>query len=182
MGTLAFFDVVVVGAAIAGGIWELLLALHPGAEEFSYPDFEGSGLAMAAIYVSAGAASIAVTHTISRRISGIELAAGALLWWAVVALAVGLFAPLASALTIWPLLGGTVALAVVSFLQRHWAAALLALAAVPSLVLFVPLLVLNALQPEDGAAVPVAILLLVLGTLIVQLMLITGRLPAEVKD
>jgi hypothetical protein len=49
-------------------------------------------------------------------------------------------------------------------------------------VLFVPLLVLNALQPEDGAAVPVAILLLVIGTLIVQLMLITGRLPAEVKD
>jgi hypothetical protein len=30
--------------------------------------------------------------------------------------------------------------------------------------------------------VPVAILLLVIGTLIVQLMLITGRLPAEVKD
>jgi hypothetical protein len=163
-------------------MWELLLALHPGAEEFSYPDFEGSGLAMAAIYVSAGAASIAVTHTISRRIRGIELAAGALLWWAVVALAVGLFAPLASALTIWPLLGGTVALAVLSYLQRPWAAALLTLAAFPSLVLFVPLLVLNALQPEDGAAEPVALLLLVIGTLVVQLMLITGRLPAEVKD
>jgi len=99
-----------------------------------------------------------------------------------VALAVGLFAPLASALAIWPLLGGTVALAVVSFLQRPWAAALLALAAVPSFVLFVPLLVLNALQPEDGAAEPVALLLLVIGTLVLQLMLITGRLPAEVKD
>jgi hypothetical protein len=54
-------------------------------------------------------------------------------------------------------------------LQRPWAAALLALAAVPSLVLFVPLLVLNALQPEDGAAEPVALLLLVLGTLTLQL-------------
>jgi hypothetical protein len=181
-GTLAFFAVVLVSVAIAAGIWELLLATHPGAEVLSYPDFEGSGLAMAAIYASAGAAFIAVTHTISRRIGAVELAAGALLWWAVVALAVGLFAPLASALAIWPLLGGTVALAVVSFLQRPWAAALLALAAVPSFVLFVPLLVLNALQPEDGAAVPVAILLLVIGTLIVQLMLITGRLPAEVKD
>ena len=181
-GTLAFFAVVLVGVVIAGGIWELLLATHPGAEELSYPDFEGSGLAMAAIYASAGAAFIAVAHTISRHIGGVELAARALLWWAVVALAVGLFAPLASALAIWPLLGGTAALVVVTFLQCSWVAALLALAAVPSLVLFVPLLVLNALQPEDGAAEPVAILLLVIGTLVLQLMLITGRLPAEVKD
>jgi Peptidase family M28 len=181
-GTLAFFAVVLVGVAIAGGIWELLLAIHPEAEELSYPDFEGSGLAMATVYALAGAAFIAVTHTISRRIGAVELAAGALLWWAVVALTLGFFAPLASALAIWPLLGGTVALAVVSFLQRPWAAALLALAAVPSLVLFVPLLVLNALQPEDGAAEPVALVLLVLGTLLVQLMLITGRLPDELKD
>jgi hypothetical protein len=69
----------------------------------------------------------------------------------------GLFAPLASVLTIWPLLGGTIALAVVTLLQRPWAAALLALADVPGLLLFVPLLVLNALQPGDGAAEPVAL-------------------------
>jgi hypothetical protein len=85
-----------------------------------------------------------------------------------------------------PFLGASVVLswrlAVLSYLQRPWAAALLTLAAFPSLVLFVPLLVLNALQPEDGAAEPVALLLLVIGTLVVQLMLITGRLPAEVKD
>lgn len=181
-GTLAFLAVILVGVAIAAGIWELLLAFHPEAEELSYPDFEGSGLAMAAIYALAGAAFIAVSHALSRRIGAVELTAGALLWWAVIDLTLGLFAPLASALAIWPLLGGTVALAVVSFLQRPWAAALLALAAVPSLVLFVPLIVLNALQPEGGAAEPVAILLLVLGTLLLQLMLITGRLPAELKD
>jgi hypothetical protein len=69
----------------------------------------------------------------------------------------GLFAPLASVLAIWPLLGGTVALAVVTFLQRPWTAALLALADVPGLLLFVPLLMLNALQPEDGAPEPVAL-------------------------
>ena len=93
---------------------------------------------------------------------------GALLWWAVADLTVGLFAPLASALTIWLLLGGTVALAVVTILRRPWAAALLALAAVPSLVRFIPLIVLNALQPEDGATQPVALLLLVLGTLLLH--------------
>jgi len=180
--TLASLAVVLVGVAIAAGIWELLLAMHPEAEELSYPDFEGSGLAMTAIYAVAATAFIAVMHALSRRIGAVELAAGALLWWAVIDLTLDLFAPLASALAIWPPLGGTGALVVVSFLQRSWAAALLALAAVPSLVLFVPLIVLNALQPEDGAAEPVAILLLVIGTLVLQLMLITGRLPAEVKD
>jgi heme exporter protein D len=182
-GTLASLAVVLVSVAIAAGIWELLLAMHPEAEELSYPDFEGSGLAMTAIYVVAASAFIAVMHALSRSIGAVELTAGALLWWAVIDITLGLFAPLASVLAIWPLLGGTAALVVVTFLQRSWAAALVALAAVPSLVLlFVPLIVLNALQPEDGAAEPVAILLLILGTLIVQLMLITGRLPAEVKD
>ena len=125
---MAFFAVVLVGVAIAGGTWELLLAIHPEAEELSYPDFEGSGLAMATVYALAGAAFIAVTHTLSRRIGAVELAAGALLWWAVVALTLGFFAPLASALAISPLLGGTVALAVVSILQRPRAAAQHALA------------------------------------------------------
>ena len=181
MGTLVFLVMVLAGFALAAGVWELLLCAHPHAKELTYPDFEGSGLAMATIYTSAGATFIALMYTLSRRNGAVELAAGALLWWAVADLTLGLFTPLASALAIWPLLGGTVALAVVTFLQRPWAAALLALAAVPSLVLFVPLFVLNALQPEDGAAEPVALLLLVLGTLILQLMLITGRLAAEVK-
>jgi Peptidase family M28 len=181
-GALAFFAVVLVGFALAAGVWELLLSAHPGAKELDYPDFEGSGLAMAAIYTLAGATFIAVTPALSRRIGAAELAAGALLWWALVALTLGFFAPLASALATWPLLGGTAALAVVAFLQRPWAAALLALAAVPGLVLFVPLIVLDVLQPEGGAAEPVALLLLVLGTLLLQLMFITRRLPAEVKE
>ena len=57
-------------------------------------------------------------HASFRRVGAVELAAGVLLWWAVVALTVGLFAPLASALMICPLLGGAVALAVVTYLQR----------------------------------------------------------------
>ena len=167
--------VVLAGFALSAGVWELLLSLHPHAKELDYPDFGGSALAMAAIYAAAAIAFIAVMHALSRRIAAVELAAGALLWWAVIDLTLGLFVPLASALALWPLLGGTVALAVVTFLQRAWVAALLALAAVPGFVLFVPILVLNALQPEDGAAEPVALLLLVLGTLPLQLMLITGR-------
>ena len=154
---MAFFAVVLAGFAIAAAVWEQLLFAHPGANELDYPNFEGRGLAMVAIYVSAGATFIAVVHDLSRHIGAIELVAAVQPWWAGIHSILGLFAPLASVLTSCPLLGGTVALAVVTFLQRPWAAALLALADVPGLLLFVPLLMLNALQPEDGAAEPVAL-------------------------
>jgi hypothetical protein len=137
---------------------------------------------MAAIYAAATAAFIAVMYVLSRRIGVVELAAGALLWWAVADLTLGLFVPLSSALTIWPLLGGIVALAVAAFLRAPQAAALLALASAPALLLFVPLLVLQAHQPDDGAGAAVLVLMLLLGLLIPQLALITGQLGAEVKD
>jgi len=134
-------------------VWELLVSLHPHAEELTYPDFEGSTVALVTIYAVVVAAFIAVMYALSRRIRVVELVAGALLWWAVVDLTLGLFAPLSSALASWPLHAGIVALAVVVFLRGPWAAALLALASAPALVLFVPLLVLQAHQPDDGAGV-----------------------------
>jgi len=57
----------------------------------------------------------------------------------------------------------------------------LPLSSVPALVLLVPLLVLQVHQP-DGAAVGVALLLILLGALLPQLLLIIGRLTPEVKD
>ena len=49
-------------------------------------------------------------------------------------------------------------------------------------VLLVPLLVLQVHQPDDGAAVGVDLLLILLGALLPQLLLIIGRLTPEVKD
>ena len=66
--------------------------------------------------------------------------------------------------------------------QARAAGALLALAAVPGIVLLVPLLVLNTFDVEDGAAVGVAILLVLLGSLLSQLLLITERLTSEVEN
>ena len=43
-------------------------------------------------------------------------------------------------------------------------------------------LVLQVHQPDDGAAVGVALLLILLGALLPQLLLIIGRLTPEVKD
>jgi hypothetical protein len=182
-GALAFLAVLLVSFGLSVGVWELLLSLHPHAKELTYPDFEGSTVAMVAIYAAATAAFIAVMYVLSRRIGVVELAAGALLWWAVADLTLGLFAPLSSALGSWPLLGGIVALAgAAHFLRGSWAAALLALASVPALVLFVPLLVLQAYQPDDGAGTAVLVLMLLLGLLVPQLALITGELGAEVND
>jgi hypothetical protein len=58
----------------------------------------------------------------------------------------------------------------------------LPLSLVPALVLLVSLLVLQVHQPDDGAAVGVALLLILLGALLPQLLLIIGRLTPEVKD
>jgi hypothetical protein len=79
---LAFFAVVLAGFAIAAAVWEQLLFAHPGANELDYPNFEGRGLAMVAIYVSAGATFIAVVHDLSRHLGAIEVAAGVQPWWA----------------------------------------------------------------------------------------------------
>jgi hypothetical protein len=58
----------------------------------------------------------------------------------------------------------------------------LPLSSVPALVLLVPLLKLQVHQPDDGAAVGVALLLILLGALLPQLLLIIERLTPEVKD
>jgi len=101
----------------------------------------------------------------------------------VLALTLALLVPLGSTIALWPLLGGVAALAVIAFFLRGaWSAAPLALASAPALVLLVPLLVLQAHQPDDGAAVGVALLTILLGDLLPQLLLITGRLTREVKD
>jgi hypothetical protein len=134
------------------------------------------------VYAVVVVAFVALVYALSRRIGVVGLAAGALLWWAVIDLALGLFVPLSGALASWPLLGGLVALAIVTFLRGPWAAALLALASVPTLVLFVSLLVLQVHQPDDGAGVAVMGLTFLLGVLIPQLALVTGRLGFEAND
>ena len=100
--------------------------------------------------------------------------------WLLADLGFGLGAPLASSLITWPFLGGVVGLAVILFIRvGAWAALLLALAAAPALLLIVPLLVLETLKPDDGPGVAVLFLVLLLGLLVPQLALITGRLAAK---
>jgi peptidase M28-like protein len=179
-GALAFLGMLLVGAALATGVWELLLSAHSGAEELSYPDFEGSAVAMVAILVVAAAAFLAVVLALSRRMGVVELVAGVLLVWLLVNLGFSLANPLASTLIVWPFLGGVGGLAVVLFVRGGaWAAALLVLTAAPTLMFVVPLLVLETLKPDDGPGVAVLFLVLLLGLMVPQLALITGRLAVK---
>ena len=131
---------------------------------------------MAAILAVTGVAFVAPCHWLSRRFGTLELAADAVVWWTLLAVLFALYEPLFSPVALWPLAGGVTALAAVVYVRRAWLrAALLALAAVPGLVLAAPLLVLEALNVEQGPLVAVPVLVLLLGSLLPQLLLITGR-------
>lgn len=74
-----------------------------------------------------------------------------------------------------PATGATLAAFVLA--REPWLhAVLLALAAVPALVAAVPLLALETLNVEQGPLVAVPVLLSLLGSLLPQLLLVTGRL------
>lgn len=177
---------VFVGTALTWGAWQALLALNPeSAQTLHYPDFERSTTAMVVIYAVIGIAFVAACHLLSGRIGALELTAGTLAWWMLLALLLAFGEPLFSSVALWPLVGGVTALAVISLVRRPWPkVAMLALAAVPGLVLLVPILILEALNVEQGPLVAVPILLLLLGSLLPQLLLISGRLmphPVEQK-
>jgi hypothetical protein len=128
------------------------------------------------IYAVAGVAFVAVCHWLVRRIGVLELAAGTLLWWTLLALLLVIGEPLFSSVALWPLLGGVAAAAVVVWVSHRWArVVLLALAALPGLVLLVPLLILEALNVEQGPLVAVPVLVLLLGSLLPQLVHVTGQ-------
>lgn len=174
------------GTALTWGAWQALLALNPeSAQTLHYPDFERSTTAMVVIYAVIGIAFVAACHLLSGRIGALELTAGTLAWWMLLALLLAFGEPLFSSVALWPLVGGVTALAVISLVRRPWPkVAMLALAAVPGLVLLVPILILEALNVEQGPLVAVPILLLLLGSLLPQLLLISGRLmphPVEQK-
>lgn len=176
----AVLGLVGVGAAAARGVWEALLRLNPdSATTLHHPDFEYATAAMYVIYAVVGVAFLAMCLLLRRWLSGLEIAAGALVWWMVGALLVSFGEPLFSPVLLWPFAGGVIALAVVAFTRPEWATAvLLAVAAVPTLVVTVPLLMLEALDVEQGTVQVVPILLLLVGSLVPTLLWLLGQAPA----
>jgi hypothetical protein len=172
------------GAVVAWGAWEALLALNPdSATTLHHPDFERATAAMYAIYGVVAVTFLAMCRLLRRWLIGLEIAAGALLWWMVGTLLVSFGEPLFSPVLLWPFVGGVAALAAVAFVRSEWVTAvLLGLAAVPTLVVAVPLLMLEALDVEDGTMVAVPILLLLLGSLLPTLLWIGDRLEPQASQ
>lgn len=164
-------------SALSVGIWKALLALHPGsAHTLHYPDFTGSTTAMALILTTMGLGFIVACHWLSPRLSRLEFAAGAVVWWALVAILFSFGEPLFSPIGLWPLIGGvTTLIGGVLLANQPWPRAVVFLvAAVPGLVVSIPLLVLETINVEQGPLVAVPIMLLFLGTLLPQILAITG--------
>jgi hypothetical protein len=140
------------GTTLAWGAWQALLASNPqSAQTLHYPDFEHSTTAMVVICVVIAAGFVAACHWLAGRIGALELAAGTLLWWMMLALLLAVAEPLFSPVALWPLIGGVTALAAIVLLRQPWpTATMLTLAAVPGLVLLAPLLILETLNVEQG--------------------------------
>jgi hypothetical protein len=180
-GTLVIPGLAVVLTALAWGAWQLLLSMNPESEDtLHYPDFEKSTTAMAVIGVVGVLAFVAACHWLAQRIGVLELTAGSLVWWTLLALLLAIGEPLFSPVALWPLVGGVAAVVVASWVRHPWTrVGLLALAAIPGLVVAVPLMILEAINVEEGPLVAMPVLLFLLGSLLPQLLLITGRQRPE---
>ncbi len=185
LGALAWLGVLIIIVLLATGLWSLLLATRPVSWEMTlnYPDFAGSGWWIVGIMAGAIGLAVGAVYGLSSRISAVSLSVGGLLvyllvWW-VAYFFLDSQNPLTTAYLVWPLVGGVAGLAVSTFVRRSiWAAALLFVAAIPVVVLLVPMLLPLVLQPPSDVWVPVLATGLALGLLAPQIAFIAGRLAA----
>ncbi len=179
-GAAAFLGLMVTAGVAAWATWQVALSLNPeSADTLQTPDFERSTTVMVAVMAAAVVGYTVAAHWLSRRIGALELVAGALLWPVLATLLISFGEPLFSPVVVWVALGGVAGFAVAAFVDRPgWLPVLLlALASVPSLVVVIPLALLEAFDVEDGPMVAVPALGLLVGSLLPQLLTITGRMP-----
>ncbi len=96
---------------VASAVWQVIEALHP---EYGYstyrPHMSDDYLYTAGLIALAGAAFTLLISLGRRKISGLELAAGTLVFWAVVTTAATIIVPASSYLATWVLLANSLAL------------------------------------------------------------------------
>jgi hypothetical protein len=185
LGSAVWLGLCLVGLVVSSLVWRLLLAAHPESDTtLNAADYEHASTHLLVIVLVAIAAYVAASHLLARWLGALELAAGAIVWSVLGALlfafAVPLFSPVAGPMA----LGGVVALAVAVFADpRRWGPAIvMAVAAAPGFVVMVPLLLLEIFDVEDGPTVAIPVFGLFVGTLLPQVLLVTGRLPGSRMD
>jgi hypothetical protein len=181
LGSLIVLGICVVVTIPAWAIWQLLLKLNPASQyTVHYPDFTHSDAAMGALVGLAVLAHATLAPWLAKRLGALEYVAGGALPVIVGGLLLAFAVPLFSPFAVWMAVGACVSFTgSVFFDVRRWCgAALLALASVPVLVLVTPLMVLEVINTENGPMVAVPVLGAVVGALLAQVLLISGRLPA----
>jgi hypothetical protein len=173
-GSLAFVFTTAIIGAIARGLWALIFKLRYESDARPLGETYHNNLYLIGFTALAIAVTAAVYNLFRRKTSAENLAAGGLLWWAVLMLLTSFYIPGASYLFTWPLVFSVIGLAVGLILKQRGrdavAIAILLATAVPGLALLIPLtyqifvgLTLNSI------AIVVVLVLLQLGLLIPHL-------------
>lgn len=187
-GTLIFFGSAVGALVLAILAWVGLKAVNPGYQVTmagSYYDSDFAVIGLSALLIAAMSALFLWLRT---RMRLYNLAAGALLCWAVLLVLASLSFPGGSYLFTWPLLFAVLVLGWLFLINEPEAhlgprAAALAVAAVPGIVLLIPAMILllplaTRFDVEAGlpvTPVPILFVALLVGLLIPQFALLTGE-------
>lgn len=178
LGFLAFLAVLASGPGAVTTLWFLIRAtVKPpvlNGDTYNSPlYFLGFGLLIVAI-------TAALYNVFRRKLSGSNLAIGALLWWVILMLVVTAVFPTANFLFVWPLLFALIGAAYLILRDQEpltWTSVvILAVAALPGLLLLPPVtyaIAQGLLQLLSLAGASLALVSLLLGLLVPHLMLMT---------
>lgn len=173
----------VVSTALAAHLaWQAILAAHPESLTFAERDFYGRGVAMTGLYALTAALALALWPWLDRRIGTLNLAAATLVWAAVLAVYFAIVQPGASVAATWPALAGSLALVALVIVPAipdrrpnvaHLAALVLGMPVAIGLIGLVLVMVVID-NYAAGPALPVALLVLLLGLLAPQVAVVAA--------
>lgn len=180
-GFLAFLVSLIVGPGIVALVWWLIRSLRSDYAAMPRGDIYHGGFYSLG-FVALSIAIFAALGILFGKKSGVHnLTLGALLGGLILLLAASFFLPGGSYLLAWPMLGSLIALALIfaTGADKHRSTkrvAVLALGAIPAVVLFVPMIyILFAALSPNQAAVSSVLLVLLLGLLVPQLSYLGAR-------
>lgn len=180
LGFLAYVLSLIIAAVSVGLVWWLIRTIHSGYRAMPWGDTYNSSFYVIGFVTLAVAITAMLYNWFGKRISAHNLAFGALLLWLILMLLSSLYLPGGSYLFTWPLLSSVISLGFI-FASREKTEPsirlllILAISALPALVLLVPMikLLFAALTVALSGAVIVTVMLL-LGLLIPHLILISA--------
>jgi Peptidase family M28 len=144
LGCVAFLGAAVVVSVVEKLLWALIFRLRYSRESRPPGDTYYTGLYVIGFAVLAVAITLLVYNLFRKKTSWENLAAGALVWWVILMLVVSFYLPGASYLLTWPLIFSTAGFIGYCVLKNRgrregFGVVLLLAAAIPGIVLFVPL-------------------------------------------